>query len=263
MLARQRQELILEEIRRSGGVRVSELTELLGVSDMTVRRDLDRLAADGALQKVHGGAVIDARQRVTEEPSFAIKRTLAQPAKRAIAAHAASLVEPGTAIAISAGTTTWAMASHLATVSQLTIVTNSTTVAETIVELGDPTEQTVILTGGIRTPSAALVGPVADLTIRSLHFDHLFIGTYGFDLRAGFTSPNLAEAETNRALIAQARHVVVMTDSSKWRTVGLASWGALDDADLLISDDQLDPDAVTALEGLGPDLVLVPPVTPG
>lgn len=261
MLAQQRQELILDEIRRSGSVRVSELTARLGVSDMTVRRDLDRLEADGALQKVHGGAIVDARQRVAEEPSFAAKRMIAQPAKQAIAARAASLVEPGTAIAISAGTTTWAMAAHLATVPGLTVVTNSTTVAETIVELGDPTLQTVILTGGVRTPSAALVGPVADLTIRSLNFDHLFIGTYGFDVRAGFTSPNLAESETNRVLLAQARHVVVLSDASKWRTVGLASWGSISDADLLICDDALDPAAVAALEGVGPELMLVPPLS--
>ncbi|WP_148615577.1 DeoR/GlpR family DNA-binding transcription regulator [Nocardioides rubriscoriae] len=260
MLAQQRQELILEEIRRAGSVRVSELTARLGVSDMTVRRDLDRLEADGALQKVHGGAIVDARQRVAEEPSFASKRMIAQPAKQAIAARAAALVEPGTAIAISAGTTTWAMAAHLATVPALTVVTNSITVAETIIELGDPTMQTVILTGGIRTPSAALVGPVADLTIRSLHFDHLFIGTYGFDVRAGFTSPNLAESETNRALIGQARHVVVLSDSSKWKTVGLASWGAISQADVLICDDGLDPAAVAALDGVGPELVLVAPL---
>src|SRR6202042_1627596 len=77
----------------------------------------------------------------------------------------------------------------------------------------------VILTGGVRTPSDALVGPVADLTIRSLHFDLLFLGCYGFDADAGLTTPNLAEAETNRTLIRVARRVVVLVDHTKWGLV--------------------------------------------
>ncbi len=259
MLASQRHEKIIEAVRRSGGVRVSELTALLGVSDMTVRRDLERLEADGALRKVHGGAVSADTSRVMEEPSFAAKRMLAQPAKQAIARRATELIEPDSAIAVSAGTTTWSMAAFLATVPGLTVVTNSITVAETIAELGDPTRQTLILTGGVRTPSAALVGPVADLSIRSLHVDQLFIGAYGFDVRSGFTSPNLAEAETNRAMITQATRVVVLADSSKWQTVGLASWGDLTDADVVITDTGLGPGAVDALSAAGPEVVLVAP----
>lgn len=257
MLARQRQALILDELRRTGGVRVSELTDLLGVSDMTIRRDLEQLATDGVLQKVHGGAVLSGN--VTEEPGFEAKRTLEQPAKRAIAARAAGLVKPGTAIALSAGTTTWAMSQHLAAVRGLTVVTNSTTVADTIASLGDSTQQTVILTGGVRTPSAALVGPVADLTIRSLHVDQLFLGAHGFDARAGLTTPNLAEAETNRALISSAREVIVLADSTKWGMVGLADFGPLSSADVVITDDGLPADALAALEDAVDEVIVVSP----
>lgn len=257
MLARQRQALILDELRRTGGVRVSELTDLLGVSDMTIRRDLEQLATDGVLQKVHGGAVLSGN--VTEEPGFEAKRTLEQPAKRAIAARAAALVKPGTAIALSAGTTTWAMTQHLAAVRGLTVVTNSTTVADTIASLGDSTQQTVILTGGVRTPSAALVGPVADLTIRSLHVDQLFLGAHGFDARAGLTTPNLAEAETNRALISSAREVIVLADSTKWGMVGLADFGPLSSADIVITDDGLPADARAALEDAVDEVIVVSP----
>ena len=123
------------------------------------------------------------------------------------------MIAPGTAVALSAGTTTWGLAA-VANIAGLTVVTNSTTVADTI-SAGE-TKQTVILTGGVRTPSAALVGPVADATIRSLHFDQLFLGVHGMDPRAGFTTPNLAEAETNRSLISRAREVIVVADSSKW-----------------------------------------------
>ena len=258
MLARQRQATILEEVRRSGGVRVSELTSLLGVSDMTIRRDLDLLAAAGVLEKVHGGAVLDgSERRVSEEPSFASKSALEQPAKQAIAARAAAMVRPGTAIAVSAGTTTWAMAAHLAKIAPLTVVTNSVTVAETIVTLGDPQQQTVILTGGVRTPSAALVGPVADLSARSLHVDQLFIGVYGLHLKAGLTSPNLAEAQTNRVLVAQAQKVIALADSTKWATIGLASWGSIGDIDVLITDDDLSDDARDELRAVIPEVILV------
>src|SRR5579885_1303301 len=107
VLAQQRQARILSELRRAGAVRVSDLTELLGVSDMTIRRDLEQLTTDGAARKVHGGAVLAGQ--VAFEPGFAAKSQLSQPAKQAIAQCAASLIRPGAAIALSAGTTTWAM----------------------------------------------------------------------------------------------------------------------------------------------------------
>ena len=92
VLADQRRELILAEVERTGAIRISELTELLGVSDMTVRRDLEHLEARGWLRKVHGGAVLS--QSSVEESSFEAKSALQQPAKRAIAARAAQLIEP-------------------------------------------------------------------------------------------------------------------------------------------------------------------------
>ncbi|HEX8078815.1 MAG TPA: DeoR/GlpR family DNA-binding transcription regulator [Jatrophihabitans sp.] len=260
MLARQRQARILDEVRRAGGVRVSELTLLLGVSDMTIRRDLDQLSSDGAIQKVHGGAVLGSH--VTEEPGFEVKSNLAQPAKQAIAAQAARMIAPGTAVALSAGTTTWALGRHVASIPGLTVVTNSTAVADTICS-SESTKLTVILTGGVRTPSAALVGPVADSTIRSLHFDQLFLGVHGMDAVAGFTTPNLAEAETNRALIDRAQVVIVMADSSKWTTVGLADFGPLSAADVLITDDGLSDEARAVLKESVGELVVVPAATEG
>ncbi|MDQ1730851.1 MAG: hypothetical protein QOK10_1010, partial [Pseudonocardiales bacterium] len=239
MLARQRQARILDEVRRAGGVRVSELTSLLGVSDMTIRRDLDQLSVDGSIQKVHGGAVLGSH--VTEEPGFEVKSALAQSAKLAIATRAAELISPGTAVALSAGTTTWALGRFVGAIPGLTVVTNSTAVAD-MISTGE-TKQTVILTGGVRTPSAALVGPVADTTIRSLHFDQLFLGVHGMDPHAGYTTPNIAEAETNRALIAGADQVIVCADSTKWGAVGLASFAPLSAADVVITDSGLAPDA--------------------
>src|SRR5690606_35373515 len=96
-----------------------------------------------------------------------------------------------------------------------------------------------ILTGGLRTPSAALVGAVADRAIESLHVDVLFLGVHGMDAAAGFTTPNLAEAHTDAAFIACARRLVVLADATKWATVGLATIAPLAAADVLITDDDL------------------------
>jgi DeoR/GlpR family transcriptional regulator of sugar metabolism len=245
VLAQQRQVRIQAELRQAGAVTTADLTELLGVSEMTVRRDLEQLTADGVARKVHGGAVLVGQ--VAFEPEFGAKSLLAQPAKQAIAKRAAAMVRPGAAIALSAGTTTWAMAQHIASIPGVTVVTNSTTVAETISRMITADQVSVILTGGVPTPSAALVGAVADRAIASMHFDQLFLGVHGMDSRAGFTTPNLAEATTDRAFAQAAREVIVLADSSKWEVVGLADIGRLDMATTLITDDQLPTDAARTL----------------
>src|SRR5690606_34458944 len=112
LLAEQRRTLILDEVRRRGGVRVNELTRKLGVSDMTVRRDLDALARQGVLEKVHGGAV-PVVEASTHEPGFEAKSGMELSAKEDIARAAAELVPPGAAIALSGGTTTYALAHQL------------------------------------------------------------------------------------------------------------------------------------------------------
>jgi DeoR/GlpR family transcriptional regulator of sugar metabolism len=232
---------------------VSELTELLGVSDMTVRRDLDVLARHGLIEKVHGGATLASAPSL-DEPGFEAKSSRELSEKEAIAQTAARLVRSGTAIAISAGTTTWALARYIMNVRELTIVTNSIRVADVLQQA--PGSPTVILTGGVRTPSDAMVGPVADLAIRSLHFDTLFLGCHGMDPRAGLTTPNLAESETNRCFIRGARQVVLTADHTKWGTVGLSSFANLDEVDVLITDPGLsDDDRATASEHI--DRVIV------
>jgi DeoR/GlpR family transcriptional regulator of sugar metabolism len=240
VLASQRQERILDQIRQDGAARVSDLVEQLGVSDMTIRRDIGVLARRGLVARVHGGAVPIGRS--TEEPGFAAKQGLQTDAKLAIALAAAQLVAPGDSVAISAGTTTFAVARELLEIPELTVVTNSIPVGELLHTRGTP-GQTVILTGGVRTPSDALVGPVAVATLASLHVDWLFLGVHGVDERAGFTSPNLVEAETNRALIHSSKHVAVVADSSKWGVVALASMASLGEAEVLVTDADLAHDA--------------------
>ncbi|NNG36749.1 DeoR/GlpR family DNA-binding transcription regulator [Nakamurella aerolata] len=245
MLAAVRQARIIDEVRRTGGVRVADLTELLGVSDMTVRRDLDALDRKGLLTKVHGGATaLDTASAI--EPSFETKRARERPEKQAIAAHAAKLIRPGMAIAISAGTTTWALAPHLAAIGNLTVVTNSLKVAEALYDASRP-DLTVVLTGGLRTPSDGLVGPVAVQAIRSLHVDLLVMGVHGIDIRAGLTTPNLLEAETNRAMVDSAKRVAVVADHTKWGVVGLSHIAPLSVVDTLLIDENLPDEATEAL----------------
>ncbi|WP_369269346.1 DeoR/GlpR family DNA-binding transcription regulator [Streptomyces sp. R11] len=247
LLAEQRRALILDEVRRRGGVRVNELTRKLGVSDMTVRRDLDALARQGVLEKVHGGAV-PVVEASTHEPGFEAKSGLELTAKEDIARSAAELVAPGTAIALSGGTTTYALAHQLVDVPDLTVVTNSVRVADVFhaaQRTSGPRQgaATVVLTGGIRTPSDSLVGPVADQAIAALHFDMLFLGVHGISVEAGLSTPNLAEAETNRRLVQSARRVVVVADHTKWGVVGLSSFAALEQIDTLVTDSGLESEA--------------------
>ncbi len=260
MLACQRQELILEEIRRTGAVQVHALVSRLGVSDMTIRRDLDVLAKRGLLEKVYGGAT-SVVGRSTHEPGFEAKSVRALPQKEAVSARAAGLVRPGTAIGISAGTTTWTFARFLEDVPDLTVVTNSIRVAD-VLRAGGRSDRTVVLTGGVRTPSDALVGPVAVQSLRTLHLDVVFLGVHGMSEAAGFTTPNLDESETDRALVEAGRRLVVLADHTKWGIVGISTIAALDEADVLITDDGLDAAALEVLENRVGELVVARPDYP-
>jgi DeoR/GlpR family transcriptional regulator of sugar metabolism len=256
VLAQQRQALILEHLGRAGGVRVSDLVQILGVSDMTVRRDLEVLEQRGLLDKVHGGATLR-RDGSTDEPGFQAKSVRELVEKDAIGRRAVELVEPGSAVAVTAGTTTYTLARHLAQVPDITVVTNSIPVANVFFE-ADDLGQTVLLTGGLRTVSDALVGPVAVAALHDLHVDLLFMGVHGMDTSAGFTTPNLMEADTNRAMVAAAGRLVVVADHTKWGIVGLSRIARLQDASVLVTDSGISALAHEALAERVGDVVIAP-----
>lgn len=242
MLAQQRRARIVELIQRNGAVKVVDLVAELGVSDMTVRRDLDLLARDGVVTKVHGGATSPSLSS-TDEPGFDAKSVRQLTEKAAIARAAAELVQPGQAVGLSAGTTTWALAQELRTIPRITVVTNSIRVAEVFYD-GGSRDQTVVLTGGVRTPSDALVGPVTVTSLTAFNLDSVFLGAHGMDVRRGFTTPNLMEAESNRAFVQAARELIVVADHAKWGVVGISTFASLDQADVLVTDDGIaEPDA--------------------
>ncbi|MCV2395419.1 DeoR/GlpR family DNA-binding transcription regulator [Actinotalea sp. M2MS4P-6] len=250
MLASQRQDVILGQVQEHGAVRVADLVVDLDVSDMTIRRDIAELARRGLVRRVHGGAV-DAR-RAAHEPGFRAKSSLAGAEKAAIARAAIDLVRPGSAIALSAGTTTHLLARLLADsdVRPLTVVTNSLPAAEAL-HRPDDHGLTVVLTGGVRTPSDALVGPLATQALVGLRVDLAFLGVHGIDVEGGLTTPNLLEAETDRAMVAAAARLVVLADHTKWAETGLSRIADLSDVDVLVTDalpDNLDLDTLHGLE---------------
>ena len=254
MLAPQRHAYILDRLRADGAVRVADMVRQLHVSDMTVRRDLEVLEAQGHLVKVHGGATL-LRESSVHEPGFDTKRTLEHEAKLAIARTAAALVEPGMAVAISAGSTTYEVSRRLVDIPRLTVVTNSVPAAEVLYH-GGRSDQTIILSGGVRTPSDALVGPFAVSALRAVNVDLVFLGVHGVDKRAGFTTPNMLEAETNQALIETGRRLVVTADHTKWGVTGVSTIARLDRADIVISDRGLDGDARAVLREEVGELIL-------
>ncbi len=244
MLARRRHDEIVKILRNSGVVRVSLLATELSVSEMTIRRDLELLERVGLVEKFHGGAILVGRP-TTDEPGFDVKRRMQTGVKEAIAQKAASRVRPGSSVGLTAGTTTWMLAKYL-DMRPLTVVTNSISVAEVLYPAASPSLD-VVLTGGVRTPSDALVGPVAVASLSSLHVDVLFMGVHGMTERAGFTTPNLLEAETNQAFIRGAAELVVVADNTKFGVTGLSTICPLERADVLIVDSELDPAAAEVL----------------
>jgi DeoR/GlpR family transcriptional regulator of sugar metabolism len=260
VLAQQRQASILDRVRREGGARVADLVRVLGVSDMTIRRDIEALAERGLVAKVHGGAI--AVEGTAEEPGYAAKAEQQRSEKAAIAEAAAILVKAGSAVGISAGTTTAMLAWELAGVPELTVVTNSIPVADVFYHQGR-SDQTVVLTGGTRTPSDALVGPVAQEAASRINLDMLFLGVHGMSSRSGFTTPNLSEADTNRALVAAARRLVVLADHTKWDMIGIATIAALSEAHVLVTDSGLDNEARDELAAQVGDLIIAEPAHGG
>lgn len=243
-LAAQRHDIITAQLRLHGAVRVGDLATLLDVSEMTVRRDLDALSELGVLDKVHGGATLR-DDRSAFEPGFDTKSRRNLEEKLAIGRTAAGLVRAGMSIGLTAGTTTYHMAMSLLDVVDLTVVTNCIHIAEYLHQF-PRADRTVLLVGGTRTPSDALVGPTAVQTLSQLQLDLVFMGVHGMSAK-GFTTPNLAEAETNRAFAKTTNDVIVLADHSKWNLNGLCTILPLSEVAMIITDSALRQDARAVL----------------
>jgi DeoR family transcriptional regulator, aga operon transcriptional repressor len=212
MLIDERRQHILGLLQSDGRVLVAELSRQLGISQITIRKDLDHLEGKGLIQRTHGGA-LPVQTGALFDPSLQEKQKQHSHEKQRIAAAAARLVQEGQCVMLDSGTTTTAIARALRRFSQLTVITNAVNIAA---ELAG-TNFEVILTGGtLRKNSFSLVGPLAEDVLEEMHADILFLGVDGFDVEQGVTTPNVLESRVNRAMVKAARRVVAVCDSTKF-----------------------------------------------
>jgi DeoR family transcriptional regulator of aga operon len=243
---------ILTLLSENGSVDVADLAVELGVSEATVRRDLQALASQQLLARAHGGAVV---QSTPYELPVRYRSGHARDEKRRIAGAALERIADGDVVALTGGTTTTEIGRGLAHRTDLSVVTNALNIAA---ELAVRPNVKLIVTGGVsRSASYELVGPLADDTLRKINIDVAFIGVDGVDRDAGLTTQNETEAATNRVLIERSRKAIVVADSSKLGRVVFASICPLSAVAELITDDGAHPAQVESLRAAGLKVTVV------
>jgi DeoR/GlpR family transcriptional regulator of sugar metabolism len=252
MLAAQRRRRIQELLRERSSISVKELGELLGVSEMTIRRDLRLLDGQGALRRVHGGALAD-RSR-SAEPPFPSRLPEQADQKRAIARCAAGLVRDGDCLALDVGTTTLELARLLICRRNLTVITASLHIAGLLAE--SPGIRLIVTGGEVRHGELSLTGHLACRALRSFRVDTAFIGIGGLDPEGGLTEYNLEDALVKQALIRHAARSVVVADSTKLGRTCFAAVAPVTRIHTLITDVLAPPEHVAALRERGLELML-------
>ncbi|WP_020574202.1 DeoR/GlpR family DNA-binding transcription regulator [Actinopolymorpha alba] len=224
--AGRRREAILRQLARTARLDVSELKEEFGVSEMTIRRDLAKLAQEGVLRRVHGGAV-----RV-ERSAFESRTVRFADEKHRIAKQAAALVGEGQSVGIDTGTTAQEVARALAERSGLTIVTNSINAA---VEFrGSPNR--VMLIGGVLVHELCTVGSFATDALKRLHVNTFVVGCGGLTPERGLSYFDIEETEVRRAMIDIADTVVAVMDHSKFGRTETVALASIAEVDVLVTD---------------------------
>lgn len=235
-------------VRANGAVSLRELARVVQTSEVTVRRDVRALEAEGLLDRRHGGAVLPGG--FTRESGFPQKSHLATAEKTAIADLAASLVGEGEAIVVGAGTTTQELARRLARVPGLTVVTNSLLVAQA---LAHANRVEVVMTGGtLRGSNYALVGSGAEQSLQGLRVSKAFLSGSGLTAERGLSTSNMLSASVDRALVQAAAEVVVLADHTKLGTDTMFQTVPTDLITRLVTDEPPahDDRAVTELQAL-------------
>lgn len=251
---------ILELLGRAPFVRVADLSDRFGVSEVTVRADLETLAAEGLVHRVRGGAVPLPRPR--REPTYVESLGVHAAEKEAVGAAAAALVQPGESLFLDVGTTNLAIARALVARADLEDVVVVTNALPTALELEAAVPRfSVIVTGGtLRPQQHSLVEPLASVLIQEhLYIDTAFIGCTGVTVARGVTNVNLAEAEVKRRVIAVARRSIVVADGTKVGAVALAPVCPIAAVDLLVTSATAPAGALDDLEanGLAVDVIAV------
>ena len=237
VLTEHRRRLILERLQSRNEVKTSDLSEAFSVSPMTIRNDLNILAEQGELVRVHGGAIV--REWLTDEPSYQDKANLNRDEKERIGQRAAALIEEGMAVFIGNGTTTMQIINHLPRNRRVRIFTNALNHALEVDHL--PQAEVFVIGGHLREVSLAMVGRLAHQALQGIYFDLTFLGVNGISVEHGLTIPSLEEAETAAEVIRHSQRTVVVTDHTKFGTVAHGKIADIADIDVIITDKGLAP----------------------
>ena len=252
MLANNRKRLILETLKKKGGIKITELAEKLNKSRMTITRDMDELANNGLLLRVHGGAVSNISR--SYEPPYFSRKGLRNEAKQAIASAANDLITEGNTLILDVGSTTRELAHHLKSRKNLTVITPS---LEHAMDLAGNSAMKLIVTGGIvRLGEMSLVGPISENSLKEFNVDKAFIGAGGVDLKAGLTEYNMEDAQVKKYIIENTRQSIVLADSTKLGSVTLSNVIPMEKIDILITDSEAEPVFIEGLEKMGVQVII-------
>ncbi|RJF72544.1 DeoR/GlpR transcriptional regulator [Deinococcus cavernae] len=249
-LAEERLTRILDLLNQHGTLRTTALTELVGVSGATMRRDLDTLAQRGLIRKLHGGAALSPGQQANQDQQYRDRQNINQAGKEGLAQAALTLVQPGQTVYLDAGTTALAVARALKGQRSLTrtlrVVTHGIDVAY---ELNG--ECPLYVVGGeVYGSTYSLTGPDALQTVARYNYDLFFVGCTSIDPAGGVTNSNGLEAQQKAAIMRRARQSVLIADASKWGHAGFATFAPLNELHAWVTDEA--PDAArTAFEAQG------------
>ncbi len=252
LVAPERRRRIVELVRDRGSVRASELMDLFGVTDETIRRDLAQLADLGVLSRAHGGAMAPTRA----ESSFSLRLREHEAEKVAIAQAAAELVSDGSTIIVDSGSTAVHFVRALKSKRDLIVVTNAVTNA---IELMESRDITVVLTGGIVRPTTfGAVGELAVATLGELRVDQTFLAINSVSIEGGLTYPNFDEVAVKRAMIAAATDVILLADHSKFGHDSLVRVAPIDVLTHVVTSAGSDPETIGALRERGIQVIVAP-----
>ncbi|QCX27090.1 DeoR/GlpR family DNA-binding transcription regulator [Nocardioides jishulii] len=254
MYAEERQQSMAQLISRTGRLAVADLAQEYAVTTETVRRDLSTLERMGLVKRVHGGAVPASSLRIME--SVVGERERANTAAKDAIAQAALifLPPPDSVVVLDAGTTTTRLATALPRDHRLHVVTHAVPVAARLA--GSPHIDLYLLPGRVRATTHAAVGADTVAALADLRADVAFVATNGLSVDHGLTTPDRDEAATKRAIVASARRVVVLADSSKIGVEMAQRFATLDQVSALVTDDGIDRHERTALERAGVEVVV-------
>lgn len=258
VFARERQDEIAHLIDERGRARVSELSARYGVSAVTIRKDLLALEGERRVVRTHGGAI--AVRGSGPELAFDIRERLQRDEKSRMGAAAAARVGDGESIVLDASTSALFVARHLKDVEVwhgLTVVTNSIRIAS---ELAGHRGITVLLMGGrVRWEALSVVGPLGDGVFRRVNVQKAFMGAAGFTIEAGLSDAMEEEAQIKRSMVAAARDVYALVDSTKWGRIASATFCRTERLTGVFTDPGAPPEMVAGLRALGTEVVEVGP----